>query len=442
MDLFPGGLPTRQELDMVVPDRPAFILNRDHHGAWVNTRALQAAGITRDSADPLDGRIERDADGEPMGILQEGAMHLVQRLLAPPGLEERIRGVLAGQAYLNSLGITSWQEAIVGDYPGVPDCFDAYLAAAERGLLTGRVSGALWWDREQGEEQLPLFQERRRRASLEHFRASTVKIMQDGICENFTAAMLLPYLDKNGRRTGNAGLSYVGPVALRSYVTLLDRDGFQVHIHAIGDRGVREALDAFEAARNTSGHNDLRHHIAHIQVVHPADIARFRVLNVIANGQPLWATLDPQMTELTLPFLGVERSGWQSFGSLHRPGAVLAFGSDWAVSSPNPMWGIHVAVNRTAPPGWTYGGDVGVDAFLREERIDLPAAVAAYTAGCAHVNHFDDAGSIEVGKRADLVVLDRNLFAGPPAAIGEARVLLTMAAGDVVFADRSLSSAG
>ncbi len=443
MDLFPGGVPTRQELDTVVPDRPAFIVNRDHHGAWVNTRALQAAGITRHTGDPVDGRIERDSDGEPVGTLQEGAMHLVQRLLAPPSLEERIRGVQAGQAYLHSLGVTSWQEAIVGDYPGVPDCFDAYMVAAERSLLTGRVAGALWWDRHQGVEQLPLLQERRRRANLEHFRATTVKIMQDGVCENFTAAMLNPYLDKDGCPTDNAGLSYVDPEALRSYVTLLDRDGFQVHIHAIGDRGVREALDAFEAARRSNGYNDLRHHIAHIQVVHPADVARFRILDVVATGQPVWANLDPQMTDLTLPFLGAERSGWQyPFGSLHRVGAVLAFGSDWPVSSPNPLWGIHVAVNRTAPPGWAYGGNTDAEVFLRDERIDLPAAIAAYTAGSAHVNHLDDTGSIEEGKRADLVVLDRNLFAGPPAEIGDARVLLTMAAGDVVFADQSLSSAG
>lgn len=443
MDLFPGGVPSRLELDAVVPDRPTFIVNRDHHGAWVNSRALEAAGITRDTPNPPDGRIERDADGEPIGTLQEGAMELVRQLLPPRDLEERIQGVLAGQKYLHSLGITSWQEAIVGDYPGVPDCFDAYVTAADRQALSGRVIGALWWDRMSGEEQLESLVVRRRRGTVGRFQATTVKIMQDGVCENFTAAMLQPYLDREGYPTPNTGISYVDPSVLPDYVTSLDREGFQVHIHAIGDRAVREALDALEVARRRNGYNDLRHNIAHIQVVHPADIPRFRILNVVANAQPLWANLDPQMTELTLPYLGPERSAWQyPFGRLHRSGAVLAFGSDWPVSSPNPLWGIHVAVNRVAPPGWPYGGETEAEAFLPSEGLDLPTAIAAYTAGSAHVNHLDDTGSIEAGNLADMVVLDRNLFDGPPDEIANARVLLTVVGGEAVYVDPSLSSAG
>lgn len=436
MDLFPGGNPPKEELDALVPDRPAFLPSRDGHSAWVNSRALELAGITRETPDPPDGRIERGADGEPMGTLHEGAMDLVAKLVPPPTLQEHLEGLRVAQAYLHSLGITAWQDAIVG---GHYDTFDAYLRAASEGWLTARVVGALWWDRHRGEEQLEELLARRERGSVGRFRATSVKIMQDGVVENFTAGLLEPYLDAEGRPTGNRGKSFVDPEALRTYVTRLDALGFQVHFHAIGERAVRECLDAVEAARRANGWNDLRHHIAHIQIVHPEDVPRFRALGVVANGQPLWAVNEPQMVELTIPFIGPERARWQyPFGSLVRSGAVLAFGSDWSVSSPDPLWGIHVAVNRLPPPGYPYaeGAD---EPFLPEERIDLPTAIAAYTIGSASVNHLErETGSIEVGKLADLVVLDRDPFAHPTSEIGEARVLLTFVEGERVFEDPSL----
>jgi predicted amidohydrolase YtcJ len=236
------------------------------------------------------------------------------------------------------------------------------------------------------------------------------------------------------RPTANRGLSFVDPDQLKKYVTLLDADGFQVHVHAIGERAVREALDAFEAVRSNDSGVDNRHHIAHIQVVHPDDVGRFAALAVTANAQPLWALNEPQMTELTIPFLGDERAGWQyPFGDLHRSGARLAFGSDWSVSSPNPLWGVHVAVNRTAPAGYVYGGGDG-PSFLPHQRLDLDVAVRAATAGSAYVNHLDDeTGSLEPGKAADVVVLDRDLYATDSGEIGDTSVLLTMVEGAVVF---------
>jgi predicted amidohydrolase YtcJ len=436
MDLFPGGNPPKEELDALVPDRPAFLPSRDGHSAWVNSRALELAGITAETPDPPDGRIERGPDGEPMGTLHEGAMDLVAKLVPPPTLEEHLEGLRVAQAYLHSLGITAWQDAIVG---GHYDTYDAYLRAASEGWLTARVVGALWWDRHRGEEQIEGLLDRRERGRVGRFRATTVKIMQDGVVENFTAGVLEPYLDAEGRPTANRGKSFVDPEALRAHVARLDALGFQVHFHAIGERAVRECLDAVEAARRANGWNDLRHHIAHIQIVHPEDLPRFRALGVVANGQPLWAVNEPQMTELTIPFIGPERARWQyPFGSLVRSGAVLAFGSDWSVSSPDPLWGIHVAVNRLPAPGYPYaeGAD---EPFLPEERIDLPTAIAAYTMGSAYVNHLDrETGSIEVGKLADLVVLDRDPFAHPASEIGEARVLLTLVEGERVFEDPSL----
>jgi predicted amidohydrolase YtcJ len=440
MDSFPGGTPTKEILDRIVPDRPVYLPNRDGHGAWVNSRALELAGITRETPDPLDGRIERDDAGEPSGTLHEGAMDLVDRLMPPVTEAEWEEGLRMAQQYLHSLGITAWQDAIVG---GPYDTLGAYTATAGRGALTARVVGSLWWDRHRGEEQIDELVAKRERSSVGRFRATTVKIMQDGVIEDFTAGVLEPYLGPDGTPTSNRGMSFVDPELLKASVTGLDAEGFQVHIHAIGERAVREALDALEAARAANGANDQRHHIAHIQVVHPDDIPRFRELGVVANAQPLWATLEGQMVNLTIPFLGPERSGWQyPFASLVRSGARLAFGSDWSVSSPNPMWELAIAVHRKEPRRYAdmVGERATKETFLPDERIDLSTAIHAFTMGSAYVNHLDDVtGSIEVGKEADLVVVDRNLFDLSLDELADAKVELTMIAGAPVFADPSFS---
>jgi predicted amidohydrolase YtcJ len=437
MEWFPGGTPDRHALDAVTGGRPAYLSNRDGHGAWVNSRALELAGVDARTPDPPDGRIEREPDGGPQGTLHEGAATLVGALLPELSIEERLTGLLLAQQHLHARGITGWQDAIVGDYLGSPDPLPVYLAAAASGQLTARVEGALWWDRTRGSEQLPDILTRRERGRAPRFRANTVKIMQDGVAENFTAAMIEPYLDPTGCHEHGSGLSYVDPVALREYVAQLDALGFQVHLHAIGDRAVREALDAIEAARAANlaaagnGHNDNRHHIAHLQVVHPDDVRRFAALDVTANIQGLWAAHEPQMDELTIPFIGPERTERQYvFGDLLRSGARLAAGSDWAVSSANPLRAIHVAVNRSLQ------GATGPDAepFLPGQSLDLAEALAAYTIGSAYVNHLDDeTGTIERGKAADLVVLDRDPFAHPAAEIGSTGVLATYVQGEPVY---------
>jgi predicted amidohydrolase YtcJ len=227
----------------------------------------------------------------------------------------------------------------------------------------------------------------------------------------------------------------VEPELLKEAVTRLDALGFQVHFHALADRAVREALDAIEAARTTNGYNDLRHHLAHIQIVHPDDLPRFRELGALANAQPLWAAHEAQMDDLTIPFLGEPRWTWQyPFGSLVRHGATLVMGSDWSVSSPNPLEEMHVAVNRQMPPSYPFRVD-NTEVFLPDERIDLATAFAAFTMGSAYANHREhDTGSIEVGKRADLAVLDRNVFAHPVGEIADVRCLETYVDGDRVYA--------
>ena len=434
MSAFPRGAPDRDSLDAIVPDRPVFLSSRDGHSAWCNSKALERAGISEATADPSDGRIERDERGSPSGTLHEGAMNLVATP-EPTGDEVR-EGLRLGQQYLHSLGITAWQDAIVG---GHYDTLEVYRSFAGSGELTARVVGALWWDRHRGEEQIDELIHRRDGGDVGRFRATSVKIMQDGIVENFTAGSLQPYLDEHGEPTDNAGLSFVEPEALKRAVTRLDAEGFQVHFHALGDRAVRESLDAVEAARQTNGPSDHRHHLAHLQIVHPDDIPRFRALGAVANAQPLWACYDPQMTELTIPFLGEERTSWQyPFGSLVRAGATLAFGSDWSVSTPDPMAEMHIAVNRRVgtshPVLGGHGPQGDEEVFLPDERLDLATSIAAFTIGSAYVNHLDGVtGSIEVGKFADLAVVDRDLFAHPPEEIADARVDATFVEGVAVF---------
>lgn len=425
MEHFPGGTPRKEDLDAIVPDRPVFLMNRDVHGAWVNSRALELAGITRDTPDPDDGRIERDpVTGEPTGTLHEGAAYaFTDRHVPVPTQAEWEAAILEAQRHLHSLGITGWQDAWV-----TPATLAAYRSLAGSGALTARVVGALWWDRHRGLDQIPDFLTQRESAAGGRFRATSVKIMTDGVMENYTGALLEPYCDGCGGHTDNSGLSYVEKDLLDAAVTELDRLDFQVHLHAIGDRAVRNSLDAVEAARAAHGARGNRHHIAHLQLVDPADVPRFAALDVVANCQAYWAQHEPQMEELTVPFLGRERADLQyPFADLVRSGARLAMGSDWSVTTANPLEEMEVAVTRIDPENRHNAP------FLPEQALTLASALAGFTRGSAYVNSDDtDAGSLEVGKRADLAVLDRDIFAHDVGAISDATTVLTVAAGTVV----------
>jgi predicted amidohydrolase YtcJ len=420
---FPGGIPRREDLDRVVPDRPVRLMNRDGHDGWVNSRALELAGITADTPDPAHGRIARDPDGTPVGTLHEGAIDRIDRLVPATTAEEMRAATLEGQRFLHSLGITNWQDAIVES-----DTQDAYVALAASGELTGRVVGSLWWDRERGLEQIDELVDRRANGCVGRFSATSVKLMVDGIIENQTASMLDAYLDGRGRATANRGLDFIDPELLKQAVVRIDALGFQPHFHALGDRAVRQALDAVEAARAANGWTDTRPHLAHIQVVHPDDLPRFRQLGALPNAQPLWAVEEDQMTELTLPFLTAEAGARQyPFRSLLRHGATLVMGSDWAVSTPDPLLEMEVAVTRVSPEARDHAP------FLPDERLSLAEALRAFTAGSAHAQHLDEAGTLEVGKLADFAILDRDLFDRAEGAIGDARVLGTFIEGVAVY---------
>jgi predicted amidohydrolase YtcJ len=419
MDFFPGGNPDKERLDAVVPDRPVYVENRDGHTGWVNSRALELAGIGADTPDPADGRIERDPSGEPSGALHEGAKTIVEDLLPPTSRWEWEQALLSAQAELHALGITAWQDAVV-----TAKTLPAYIAVAERGRLTMRVEGNLLWHRSEGEEQIDELVDLRKQAHVGRLRIRGAKIFADGVLENFTGALLEPY-----EGTDNRGIAMHEPEELARMVTLLDAHGFQVHIHTIGDRAVREALDAIEAAQEANGRHDARHHLAHVQLVHPDDQSRFAELGVVANLQTYWAAASRYVLELTLPFIGEERARYHyPFRSLESAGAPLACGSDWTVSTANPLPQIEVAVTRVEHPGRD------TQPLLPEERLDLDTAVAAFTRGSAYVNFLEDeTGTIEPGKAADLVVLDRDLFDRGAGPVGDARVVLTLVEGEPVY---------
>lgn len=420
----PGGAPGKAILDELVPDRPVFLTSSDGHSAWVNSVALEMAGIDASTPDPADGRIDRDpVSGEPSGSLQEGAMDLVGDLVPPVTRAAREQGLRYSIELLNGYGITALQDAIDRE----PE-LETYASVRDAGDLSLRVSASIWWERDQGLEQIASIRALRERFDDgDRLRVSTVKIMQDGVMENYTAALLEPYLTPDGGR----GIPMVDPDLLLEATTALDQAGFQVHYHAIGDAAIRQCLDGIEAARLANGPSDNRHHISHLQLIDPADIPRFAELDAVANFQPVWAYPDAYITELTAPFLGPERMRWiYPIRSVIESGARVAFGSDWSVSTANPLPQIEVAVTRADPED-----DAGAP-FIPEERIDLADAIAAFTINAAYVNHLDlQTGSIETGKYADLIVLDRNLFDIDPREISEARVLLTLFAGQPVHGD-------
>ena len=418
----PGGAPSKAILDELVPDRPVYLSSQDGHTGWANSAALAIAGIDRDTPDPPDGRIDRDPEtGEAIGSLQEGAMTLVTRHIPETSPDDRVNGLRYSVELLNSYGITSIQDAIVYE----PE-LQAYKELEAEDGLTLRVVASLWVERGQGTAQIPHLAALRDRYSGGLVDAGTVKIMQDGVMENYTAAMLEPYLIPEKSR----GIPMFDPDELPGLVAQLDAEGFQVHFHAIGDAAVRQTLDAVEEALIENGQLGHRHHVSHLQMIDPADIPRFRELGVTANFQPLWAYPDPYVTELTIPFIGEERARWMyPIRSVLDTGARVAFGSDWSVSSADPMPAIETAITRES----AIDTEKELGSLFPEERIDLASALAAYTINAAFVNrHDDETGSIETGKLADFIVLDQNLFEIPVADISDTQVLLTVFGGRAV----------
>lgn len=398
--LAPEGLFDARWLDAVVPDRPVVLRAWDYHTVWVNTRALELAGIDADTPEPVLGEIPRRPDGTPLGTLREwGAVDLVLDHAGPHPLEVRVRALERATRHLASLGVTWVQDAWVEE-----EGLEAYLAASAQGRLHCAVNLALYADPRRGSGQVDAFVEQRQRVR-DHgdplLTADTVKLFADGVVENATAALLDPY---TGPECPHTGMLVWEPEALAAMVTAVDALGFQPHLHTIGDRAVRVALDALEAAERANGPRDRRPVLAHVQLVDEADRPRLAALGVVANAEPLWAQLDSLMEVLTAPRLGEPRASSQyPWATLRDLGSRLSFGSDWPVSSADPLEGVAVACSRQTEEREPAGG------WTPHERLSLEAALTASTAGTAH-QAGRRAGTLRPGDDADLVLLDRDPF--------------------------------
>lgn len=420
--LAPDGRFDARWLDAAVPDRPVVLRTMDHHTAWVNSEALRRAGYTATTPDPAGGEIlRRDGSAEPLGTLREfGALGPVLALIPTASHEVQVAALREATARFAAAGVTWVQDAWVE-----PHQADVWVTAATTGPgLPVRADLAFVLEPDGWRERILRFTADRDKVESSApglLTARSVKFFADGVIEAGTAALLEPYTDC----PHSHGIANWTPEELAEAVTAVDALGFRAHLHAIGDGAVRVALDAIEAAARTNGDRDRRPVIAHAQLIDPADLARFASLGVIANLQPLWAQPDPLMTELTLPRIGPERGGRQyQIAALLASGARLSFGSDWPVTSHEPLRGIATAVTRQTPEGVPEGG------WLPEERIDTDTALAAYSAGCAY-QAFEEKqwGALRPGMRADLVHLAADPAETVPGDLAHLPVLGTWLAG-------------
>ena len=423
---FPGGLPTKEQLDAVVSDRPAYMECYDGHTGWANSKALALAGITRETKDPKDGLIVRDAKtGEPTGALKEGAKTLVEAKIPVPAREARYALLLRALGLLSAQGITSVQDAGFGLADLETDVALLERARAE-GRLTVRVRAAVRMSQGEVEGEVAAAGRMRARHDDAWLRFDAMKAFVDGVVEAKTAAMLEPYPD------GGTGLPNWTPAALAAAVVAADKAGLQVWLHAIGDGGVRMALDAHEAALRANGRADRRGRIEHIETISPTDYPRFKALGVIASMQPLHANPDQNLETVWARNAGPDRAGRGfSWGNLERAGARLVYGSDWPVVTSDVRRGLYCAVTRKTREGKPPGG------WLPDQTVSLESALRHYTSDAAYASFEEGVkGSLAPGTLADLVVLSEDLFKEPPEAILRAKVILTVVGGRVVYRDR------
>jgi len=432
-----AAMPDKKYLDELFPDRPVLLEGFDGHTYWVNSVALKLAGITRATPDPVNGKIVRDANGDPTGALQEAAADAVITLRPQPRREEKLRALRAAVVEANRLGLTR-VISCGNDTVGASDhaFLDLYDQLRRDHQLTLRFYISTYADPAASTDAIVAEAQRLRArypAGDAWLAVGAVKFFLDGVVEGHTAAMLAPYTDQ----PSDTGALRWDEAKYKRTVATLDADGFQVFTHAIGDRAVRLALDAYEAANRANRTRDARDRIEHIETVSAADIPRFGSLGVIASFQPLHAYPDDDTLNVWLKAVGPERGtrAW-AWHSIAAHGGVLAFGSDWPVVTMDPWQGIQNALTRQTLDGKPEGG------FVPQERITLPQAIAGYTIGAAKGGRRERTeGSLMPGKVADLIVLSQDLFATEPHAIAKTKVLLTVVGGQIVYQAPEWSSA-
>jgi predicted amidohydrolase YtcJ len=420
---FPGGMPTLAQLEAIVPDRLVFLRSYDGHTAWVSALALAKAGITRATTDPPGGAILRDTQGDATGILKESAVRLVSQLVPTPAPFEKYKAFRKGLELAASYGLTSVHQASFDE----EDLKIVEQVLDERGLKV-RFYASVPMVQAPPAETLARYDELRKKHVGPLLRFGAVKGFVDGVVESRTAAMFEPYA------AGGTGLPRWTQEDLDRTVALYDKAGYQVFLHAIGDRAIAMALSAYEQAAKANGTRGRRHRIEHIEVPRPEDLPRFKALGVIASTQALFANPDQNHLEVYLPTLGPVRAARaMPFKAIDDAGAVQAFGSDWPVFSCEVLRGIYCAVTRTTPEGTPAGG------WEPGNRISAEAALRHFTRDAAFAGREDDVkGTLAPGKLADLVVLSDDILAIPSAGLLKTRVLLTVLGGQDTYRAKEL----
>jgi len=404
--------PSAAALDKVTGDRPAYFDDVDGHSGWANSAALKAAGIDATTKDPEGGRIDRDTEGNPTGMLRENAMALVSDLLPDYPDSQVDTGLEKAQAEAISYGVTSIIDPSVEEW-----MLKGYQRADAADKLKLRVEAAVNVDAEEGVAGVKRTLDLKNQYTGPHIEVTSIKLFVDGVIETGTAALLEAYVGSNSAGDPLFTQAQIDEIAIAG-----DKANLQLHAHAIGDRAVRIALNAYEAAQKANGVRDSRHQITHLELVDPADVGRFKALGAIATIQALWAYPDTYIVDLTVPKIGPERSEWlYPFGALKQAGATIAGSSDWSVSSMNPLEAIQTGVTRQDI------ADPNGAVLTPQHKLDLMDMLRAYTVNGAYAA-FDEAqsGTLTVGKRADVIVLDKDLTKIPPTEIASAKVLLTL----------------
>lgn len=417
-----NGNPHKSILDAIEPNRPVYIISTDGHSAWMNSKVFEMANITADTKNPVGGVIERDENGNPSGVLREYAKRLVTNAMPSPSLQDKIKALEMALQKAHQNGITSWVDAGVDE-----EKIQSYLELEKADKLSMDVTLSLATnpikELEGVKETIALYE--KYQPQSEKINMKSIKILIDGVIEGKTAALFDNYEGEDYR-----GDIYIKPQAFNEMVAAYDKAGFQLQIHACGDRGISLTFDAYEYARQQNGIRDARHHIDHLQVMAEKDIRRFRELDVIAGVSTLWATPeDTYISDLTIPVLGPERSEWiYPFGAISKSGAMIAAGSDWPVTTVNPFHAIQVAITRRGPD------EVEREPWTPQHLMTRYDIISSYTNGGAYLTFSENKrGSLEVGKEANLIVLDRDLFAIPATEIHKTKVLLTILRGKEIY---------
>jgi predicted amidohydrolase YtcJ len=420
-----AALPDKKYLDEAVSDRPVFLECFDGHTTWANSKALQIAGIDRNTPDPDNGKIVRDAQGNPTGALNESASRLVRKVVPPPTREQRLKALQAGLLEARRYGVTRIHSA-GGDF----EHFDLFEELRRNGQLTARFYISYFLD--------PPGLTPAIRNSLEKARATyhddwlsggVVKTMLDGVVESHTAAMLTPYADDPKIK----GKTFWEPAQYQAAVMELDKNGYQIFTHAIGDGAVRLALDSYQNMNKVNGTKDSRPRVEHIETITAQDVPRFGELGVIPSMQPLHAYPDGDTLVVWLSHAGPEREPLAfAWNSIAQGGGRLAFGSDWPVVTISPWPGVQTALTRQTSDGKPAEG------FVPAQRITMQQAIEAYTMGVAYAGKREKTeGSIATGKLADMIIVDQDLFQIDPHKIDRTKVMMTMVGGKIVYTDES-----